>query len=264
MNLDNKNKKNKNQETIIEVINLKNVWVDYDDIVVLEDINLSVCQHEFLGIIGPNGGGKTTLLKVVLGLVQPNKGEVNILGVKPEEGRGYVGYVPQHCLFDRGFPISVWEVVLTGRLGKGKYYKAYNKVDKQKAQDVLDLVGMSEFKGKQIGKLSEGQQQRVFIARALVTDPKILLLDEPLASIDTPLQTEFYEILDKLKEKMAIILVTHDLSAVSVYVDKIACLNRRLFYHNSKEISVKDLEETYHCPVDLIAHGIPHRVLKKH
>jgi len=256
----NKNKKNRNRE----VINLKNVWVDYNDITVLEDVNLSIYEQEFLGIIGPNGGGKTTLLKVVLGLVLPSKGEINVLGVKPEEGRNYIGYVPQYALFDHEFPISVEEVVLTGRLGIRRFWQIYNKEDKRKVQEALDIVGMSKFKGKQIGKLSGGQQQRVFIARALVTDPKILLLDEPLASIDTPLQTGFYELLERLKKRMAIVLVTHDLSAVSVYVDKIACLNRRLFYHNSKEISVEDLEATYHCPVDLIAHGIPHRVLKKH
>lgn len=255
-----KNQKNRNQG----VINLKNVWVDYQDITVLEDINLFIYEQEFLGIIGPNGGGKTTLLKVILGLVLPSQGEINVLGAKPEEGRKYIGYVPQHCLFDREFPISVGEVVLTGRLSRRRCCQTYNKEDKQKVQEALDIVGMSEFKSKQIGRLSGGQQQRVFIARALVTDPKILLLDEPLASIDTPLQTGFYELLERLKKKMAIVLVTHDLSVVSVYVDKIACLNRRLFYHNSKEISVEDLEATYHCPVDLIAHGIPHRVLKKH
>lgn len=247
-----------------ELVSLKDIWVDYNDLTVLEDINLSIYHHEFLGIIGPNGGGKTTLLKAILGLVQPAKGEIKILGMKSEEGRKYVGYIPQYCLFDREFPISVWEVVLTGRLGRCKCCKTYSKEDKKKAQQALNIVGMLELKGKQIGKLSGGQQQRVFIARALVIEPKILLLDEPLASIDTPLQTGFYELLERLKEKMAIVLITHDLSAVSIYVDKIACLNRRLFYHNSKEIRVEDLEATYHCPVDLIAHGIPHRVLRKH
>lgn len=217
-----------------------------------------------MGIIGPNGGGKTTLLKVILGLILPSKGEVKVFGRKPEENREYIGYVPQYPLFDREFPISVEEVVLIGRWGKSKYFKSYNQIDKQKAQEVLDLVGMLEFKNKQIGRLSGGQQQRVFIARALVTDPKVLLLDEPLASIDTLLQTGFYELLERLKKKMSIVLVTHDLTAVSIYMDKVACLNRRLFYHNSKEIRLEDLEATYRCPVDLIAHGIPHRVLRKH
>jgi zinc transport system ATP-binding protein len=263
MNQENKNNKNQENNTQ-EVINLQNVWLVYNNVNVLEDINLVIYQHEFLGIIGPNGGGKTTLLKVILGLIQPTKGEVNILGMNPKEGRKYIGYVPQYCLFDREFPISVWEVVLTGRLSQQKCCKAYSKEDKQKAQQALDIVGMIESKGKQIGRLSGGQQQRVFIARALVTEPKILLLDEPLASIDTPLQTGFYELLERLKEKMTIVLVTHDLSAVSIYVNKIACLNRRLFYHKSKEIRIEDLEATYHCPVDLIAHGIPHRVLRKH
>lgn len=247
-----------------EIISLKNIWVSYDDINVLEDINLSINEQEFLGIIGPNGGGKTTLLKVILGLILPSKGEVKVFGRKPEENREYIGYVPQYPLFDREFPISVEEVVLMGRWGKSKFFKSYNQIDKQKAQETLDLVGMLEFKNKQIGKLSGGQQQRVFIARALVTDPKVLLLDEPLASIDTLLQTGFYELLERLKKKMSIVLVTHDLTAVSIYVDKIACLNRRLFYHNSKEIKLEDLEATYRCPVDLIAHGIPHRVFRKH
>ena len=247
-----------------EIISLKDIWVSYNDINVLEDINLSIYGQEFLGIIGPNGGGKTTLLKVILGLILPSKGEVQVFGGKPEKNRKYIGYVPQYPLFDREFPISVEEVVLMGRWGKNKYFKSYNQADKQKAQAALDLVGMLEFKNKQIGKLSGGQQQRVFIARALVTDPKVLLLDEPLASIDTLLQTGFYELLARLKKKIAIVLVTHDLTAVSIYVDKIACLNRRLFYHNSKEIRLEDLKATYHCPVDLIAHGIPHRVLRKH
>lgn len=247
-----------------EIISLKDVWVSFDQVSVLEEINLSIEEKEFLGIIGPNGGGKTTLLKVILGLIVPDRGDVLVWGKKPEEGRKFLGYVPQYPLFDRDFPITVEEVVLMGRWRKDKFLKAYRNLDRQKVQEVLEMVGMEEFKDKQIGNLSGGQQQRVFIARALVTDPKALLLDEPLSSQDKILQTGFYELLISLKEKMSIILVTHDLTALSMYVDKIACLNRNLFYHGSKEIQREDLEATYGCPVDLIAHGVPHRVLRKH
>jgi zinc transport system ATP-binding protein len=124
---------------------------------------------------------------------------------------------------------------------------------------------MLGYKDRQIGSLSGGQQQRVFIARALVTDPRLLLLDEPTASIDPNMQAEFYELIDRLKQRMAVVLVSHDVSAVSIYVDNIACLNRQLFYHGSKEIPADELEKTYHCPIELITHGpVPHRVLKEH
>jgi zinc transport system ATP-binding protein len=247
-----------------DVIVLKNVWVHYDSIKVLEGVNLVLKQHDFLGIIGPNGGGKSTLLKVILGLIKPDRGTIRVLGDTPQNSRKYIGYVPQYSLFDRDFPMSVWDVVLMGRLGQAGLFKKYSKDDKKMALDALTMADMLEYKDRQIGNLSGGQRQRVFIARALAANPKLLLLDEPAAGIDTIMQTEFYELLEKLKTKMTIIMVSHDISAVSVYVDKIACLNHKLFYHDSKEITAEDLEAAYQCPVELIAHGVPHRVLKHH
>jgi zinc transport system ATP-binding protein len=247
-----------------DVIVLKDVWVHYDGINVLEGVNLTVRQHDFLGIIGPNGGGKSTLLKVILGLIKPGRGTIKVLGDTPRNSRKYIGYVPQYSLFDPNFPMSVWDVVLMGRLGQVGLFKKYSKDDKKMALDALAMTDMLEYKDRQIGNLSGGQRQRVFIARALVANPKLLLLDEPAAGIDTIMQTEFYELLEKLKSEMTIIMVSHDISAVSVYVEKIACLNHKLFYHDSKEMTAEDLEATYQCPVELIAHGVPHRVLKHH
>ncbi|MFC1964449.1 metal ABC transporter ATP-binding protein [Chloroflexota bacterium] len=248
-----------------ELVKLEDVWVCYDGSPVLEGIDLSIEQGDFLAIIGPNGGGKTTLLKVILGLVTPSRGRVSVLGRPPQRSRNKFGYVAQHNLFDHAFPISVWDVVLMGRYGKAGLFRRYSREDKRTAESTLQTVGMLDYKDRQIGKLSGGEQQRVFIARAMVTEPKLLLLDEPTASVDSTMQTEFYEILEKLKQQMAIVLVSHDISAVSIFVDKIACLNHQLFYHGSKEIEPEVLEATYKCPVQMIAHGtIPHRVLKEH
>lgn len=248
-----------------EAVKLEDVWVYYDGIPVLEGITLSVERDDFLGIIGPNGGGKTTLLKVILGLVKPGKGRITIFGKTPDNRSHDIGYVPQHNLFDRDFPVSVWDVVMMGRYGKRGLLKRYSNADSEAVMKALKTTGMIDFKGKQIGKLSGGEQQRVFIARALVSEPRLLLLDEPTASVDATMQTEFYELLARLKQQMAIIFVSHDISAVSIYVDKIACLNSQLYYHGSKEISSEVLEATYKCPIQMIAHGtIPHRVLKEH
>ena len=248
-----------------EVVTLDDIWVHYNSTPILEGISLSIEQNDFLGIIGPNGGGKTTLLKVILGLVQPSRGEVTVLGKPPQRSRSSIGYVPQYNLFDRDFPISVWEVTLMGRYGRTGLFKRYSTEDRTMARNALKTVDMLDHKNQQMGKLSGGEQQRVLIARALVSEPRLLLLDEPIASVDSTMQTEFYELLDRLKQRMAIVLVSHDISAVSVYVDKIACLNRQLFHHGSPEIEAEVLEATYKCPVQMIAHGvIPHRVLREH
>lgn len=245
-----------------EIVSLKNVEVYFNSTPILESINLSIKQNDFLAIIGPNGGGKTTLLKVILGLIKPNKGEVKVFGKNPKEGRKLIGYLPQYTFFDPNFPISVFDVVLMGRY-KG-IFRNYSKEDKNAALNALKTVDMLEFKDRQIGKLSGGQLQRIFVARAIVREPKLLLLDEPMTSIDPEMQKSFYELLLKLKKKMAIVLVTHDIGVVSTYVEKIACLNRRLFYHGPKEAGLKKLKEVYQCPIELIAHGVPHRVLGWH
>lgn len=247
-----------------EAVKLTDVWVSYNGTSVLEGINLTVQQNDFLSIIGPNGGGKTTLLKVIAGLVRPVRGAVRVFGESPAGARSLIGYVPQFSHFDRDFPISVFDAVLMGRLGKAGPGRRFGKKDREKALEALATVEMVEWRDKHLGSLSLGQQQRVLIARALVGEPKLLLLDEPTASVDAPRQGELYELLQKLKRSLAIVLVTHDIGAVAAYVEKIACLNRRLFYHGAKEIPAEELEATYHCPVDIIAHGIPHRILKEH
>ena len=246
------------------IASLERVWANYGGVAALEDVNLAIKKNEFLGILGPNGGGKTTLLKVILGLVKPEKGTVKLFGKTPEQGRKDAGYVPQYTNFDKNFPISVFEVALMGRLEKRGLLKGYSKADLQKTEDALKTVGMLELGNRQISQLSGGQLQRVLVARALASQPKLLLLDEPMNSIDQATQKSFYDLLGKLKKKMSIVIVTHDITAISIHVNRIACLNQKLYYHGSLGKGIKQLEKTYQCPIELIAHGVPHRVLRRH
>lgn len=231
----------------------------------LENIDLVVSEKEFLGIIGPNGGGKTTLLKAILGLVEPRSGTVKIFGQSGPAARRQIGYVPQFSKFDRRFPISVAEVVLMGRIaGRRPWCVRYSATDRQKVDELLGLLDIFELKSRQIGQLSGGQLQRVLIARALAVEPRILVLDEPTASVDSASKTRIYELLKALNREMTILIVTHDLSAVSSNIDRIACLNQQLYYHGCTELEAGLVEKVYGCPVDLIAHGVPHRVLREH
>lgn len=247
-----------------EIVSLKEVTVEYGGRKILEDINLSIKEKDFLGVIGPNGGGKTTLLKVILGLIEPRYGLVSVFFGGSGNARGEIGYVPQVNLFDRSFPITVFDAVLMGRIARTGFPSYFKTFDRDKTAEALRLVGMLEHRDRQIGKLSEGQKQRVFIARALVSDPKLLLLDEPTASVDSVVESEFYGVLNGLRDRMAIVLVSHDIGVISSYIDKIACLNRKLYYHDSKEIRKEDIEAVYQCPIEMIAHGVPHRVMCEH
>ncbi|HRD17073.1 MAG TPA: metal ABC transporter ATP-binding protein, partial [Methanothrix soehngenii] len=189
-----------------------------------------------------------------------------IFGMEPEAARARVGYLPQKTIFDQNFPIKILEVVQMGRFGRTGLFRRYGPADRNAAYCALEAVGMEDRADREIGALSGGEQQRVFVARSLVSDPELLLLDEPTAGVDSSQQTEFYELLCHLNQDMgiAIVLVSHDITAISKYVGKIACLNQRLYYHGSKELTNEDIEKAYGCPVEMIAHGTPHRVLRKH
>ena len=246
------------------VIEIKGVWAGYDGNTILEDINLTVNQSDFIGLIGPNGGGKTTLLKTIIGLIKPYKGEIRVMGKSVEEGRCHIGYVPQYVDFDRQFPIRVWEVAQMGLLGCRRPLQPITKADRETIQYVLEQVEMADLRQRAIGDLSVGQRQRVYIARALATNPQILLLDEPTASIDPQVAGAIYDLLGRLNKTVSILMISHDMNAVSSYVKTIGCLNRQLHYHGDKEVTEDMLEAIYGCPVDLIAHGLPHRVLPSH
>lgn len=247
-----------------EIMLIKGLTFCYGDSLILDNIDLTIWENDFIGIIGPNGGGKTTLLKIMLGLLKPGSGEIKILGDLPERARKHIGYVPQYSRFDEFFPINVRDVVLLGLMGNKRPGSAFSREEKSVALSCLDKVGLADMASRHICKLSYGQRQRVFIARAMVNDPSLLLLDEPTASVDSTSQDSFYGLLSELKRKMAIVLVTHDMGAVSTYVEKIGCLNKKFYYHGSGEIKEEDLSKAYGCPMDLIAHGIPHRVMKEH
>lgn len=246
------------------IVEMAHVHFSYDSMQVLEDINFSILENDFLGIIGPNGGGKTTILRLILGITEPTKGSVTVFGKAPKDGRGQIGYVSQIFTFDFDFPISVFEVVRMGRLGTRGIIRQYSRDDTAATECALDRVGLSDFRDRRIGSLSGGQIQRALIARALAGEPKLLLLDESLSSIDSKWQNAFYDLLKELNSEMAIVLVSHDIGALSTYVEKVACLNRTLHYHGSTQEGIKHLVDTYECPIELIAHGVPHRVLEDH
>lgn len=248
------------------IISIKGLWVFRGEHAVLEDIHLDLEAGDFLGLIGPNGGGKSTLLKVMLGLIKPDRGEVRIFGLPPAAARGSVGYLPQKTVFDHSFPVKALDVVLMGRFSRSGLLHRYGRDDREAALRALQAVGMAGRAGREIGALSGGEQQRIFVARSLVSDPRLLLLDEPTSGVDSAQQKEFYDLLCHLNRDLsiAIVLVSHDVTAISTYVSKIACLNQRLYYHGTKELTSDEIEKAYGCPVEMIAHGTPHRVLRMH
>ncbi len=247
------------------VIELEDVWAGYESDRVLEAVNFRMEAGDYVGLIGPNGGGKTTLVKVILGLIKPERGSVRVMGVSPEKGRQFIGYVPQIQQDDKAFPIKVWDVVSMGRLKPDLLHNLSLKdADKKIVERSLRQMDILDLAKRSINELSGGQRQRVTIARALATEPKILLLDEPTSSVDSRSSSQLYDLLADLNQSISILLISHDLTAISTYVKTIGCVNRRLVYNGQKEITGEMLSSAYECPVDLVAHGLPHRVLPHH
>lgn len=243
-----------------KILELKDITAGYDHQPVLKHVNFEICEGDFIGIIGPNGGGKTTLLKVILGLLKPFSGEI----IYHTSKQNLFGYLPQNNRFDQRFPIDVTEVVLSGLMSEKGLYKSYTRAEKNKAWELLDKYGMGNYKKAPIGDLSGGQMQRVFLCRAIISSPRILMLDEPTTYVDSSFEREFYAILKDLSKTLSIVMVSHDLGTICSYVKTIACVNRELHYHNSNLISEEQLQ-SYNCPLELVTHGkIPHRVLINH
>ena len=244
------------------IITIDHVDYAYNGNPVIQDVTFDVHENDFLALIGPNGGGKSTLLKLMLGLLEPDKGKIEVFGAPPKLMSHKIGYVPQDIHINKDFPISAKDVVLMGCLKKSKRM-GFSRKDHLTVQQALESMDMWPHRNHRMGELSGGQRQRVFIARALATDPRILFLDEPTASIDTEGQTKFYELLRNLNETISIVLASHDVMLLSSYVKSVACVNQVVYYHDDAEIT-EEMLDMVHCPVDVIAHGLPHRVLRSH
>lgn len=237
------------------VIEFRDVSFRYDGPPVLESIELKIEKGEFLGVVGPNGGGKTTLLKLVLGLLEPSDGEVIVMGRRPAEGRMFTGYVPQFAAFKRDFPITVEEAVLLGRLGIAPPIGGYRRQDREAAMRAMAKTEVLDLRKRALTTLSGGELQRVLIARALVSDPEILLLDEPTANVDLRLETDIFDLLREIARRATIVVVSHDIGFVSRYVTRVACLNRTLICHTASEITGEIIEKLYGRPVRMVRHG---------
>lgn len=245
-----------------KLVELTSVTAGYGEHIVLRDVDFAVGDGDFIGVIGPNGGGKSTLLKVILGLISPIQGTVRFAPNSKEDP--LIGYLPQFNVVDRKFPIAVLDVVLSGMMSRKGIGRRFSRKDRSDAEEMLVQMGIGHLKNKAIGELSGGQMQRTFLCRALISSPRLLLLDEPNTFVDAEFGSDFYEILEHLHAEIAIVLVSHEIGVIAPHVKSIACINETLYYHSSNEVT-QELMGHYHCPIDIITHGeIPHRVLKRH
>lgn len=249
-----------------KILELDNICVGYDNNPsVLKGVNLTVYEKDFLGIIGPNGGGKTTLLKSILGLIKPTEGKVRFYKDNKEIQNINIGYLPQINQIDKKFPISVFDVILSGITLKRNFLSSYSTLQKEQAKIVAKQMGLEDLLDRPIGALSGGQLQRALLGRAIVDNPHILILDEPNSYVDKRFESNFYKILAEINDSTAIIMVSHDVGTVLSMVKNIACVNAGLHYHSGSNVTSQWLTDTYNCPIDIIGHGnLPHRVLDKH
>ncbi len=247
-----------------QLLEIRNLSAGYDSQVVLSGVNLIINDLDFVGVIGPNGGGKTTLLKTILGLLPPLSGEIIFDKSMFADSSRRIGYLPQITNIDRKFPISVFDVVRSGLMSRKHLIGKFTNEENERAKHLLSEMGIHEIRNKAIGELSGGQIQRTLLCRALVNDPKLLILDEPSTYVDNRFEKELYEKLRTLNSNLAILLVSHDLGTISTYVKSFACVNRTLHYHDGNQLT-PELLEAYECPIQIISHGeIPHTVLYTH
>ena len=248
-----------------KLIEIKNISAGYGDKVALRDVSLDIFDNDFLGIIGPNGGGKTTLLKVILGLQPFSSGKITFMENDKPTPAIRIGYLPQLNDIDKKFPISVWEVVASGLAEQKPLFRSYSNEQKERIEQVLEQMGMNDLGRRPIGELSGGQLQRALLGRAIVSRPKLLILDEPNSYVDKRFESHLYQLLESINKESAIVLVSHDIGTVVSMVKNIACVNETLHYHSGTHIHEDWLTQAYSCPIDLVGHGdLPHRVLKKH
>lgn len=248
-----------------KILTVENLNFSYGSVNVLTDVNFSIYRGEFLAVIGPNGGGKSTLLKILLGILKPSSGKVRIFGKKPGAVHN-VGYVPQDVSAGRGFPVTVREAAVMGRrLSKKGATKAE---DKDVVDSILETLSLLDVADKKMDDLSGGQRQRVLMARALAIEPEIIFLDEPASNVDMQGQMKIYDLLGELNKKMTVVVVSHDLSIIPKYATSVACVSGGVHKHEEAEVTEDMIYESYGavegCPIELVAHGHPHRVLKEH
>jgi zinc transport system ATP-binding protein len=232
-----------------KILAVEHLFFHYDSMPTLEDVNVEIFKGEFVGIFGPNGGGKTTLLKLMMGFLRPQKGKVLLFGHPPEEMRHLIGYVPQAMRFDRDFPISALEVVMMGTLRKLSLWGTYPTETKQKALSALDRVGLAHKAKASFGTLSGGEAQRILIARAIVDQPSLLLLDEPTANVDVEAEQNIHAQLADLNKTMTILMVTHDLQTIVDKVGKLLCVQRGVTSLKAKEVCEHFALGLYHTPL---------------
>jgi zinc transport system ATP-binding protein len=248
-----------------KLIEIRNVTALYDATPVLKNIDLDVWKNDFLGIIGPNGGGKTTLLKVILGLMKPVEGRISFFDCGQPVSSLKIGYLPQINPIDKRFPISVYEVVASGLAREKPRFRDFTVLQKKQIRELIVRMGLEPFSKRAIGELSGGQLQRTLLARAVVSNPQVLILDEPNAYVDKQFESRFYELLEEINKETAVMLVSHDVGTLLTMVKNVACVNETLHYHYGSDISDDWLNRTYTCPIEIVGHGdFPHRVLKKH
>lgn len=245
------------------IITIRDLGVSYDRVQALEHVDLDIYADDFLGIIGPNGGGKSTLVKAIMGVI-PYRGTIHYADSIIRHNKPHIGYMPQISSFDKAFPISVLEVVMSGLQAERGMLRSYGSGERTRATEVLKLAHLDDLAKRPIGELSGGQLQRVMLCRAIVSEPKLLVLDEPANFVDNRFENELYNLLHHLHDRMAIVMVSHDVGTISSVVNNIVCVNRHVHRHDSNIITEEQLRN-YDCPIQLISHGnVPHTVLGEH